>query len=473
MEDGYRLGRWVLGQRIAFRKGRLSAERAARLDALPGWTWNRVDAAWEDQYSCLERFVADHGHARVPNGHRQEGYGLGVWVGEQRAAFRAGRLSAERAARLEALPGWNWDPLDASWEEGFSCLERFVTREGAARVPASHVEDGYRLGTWVNNQRQSYRTGKLSAERTARLEALPGWDWNPVDASWEEGFSCLERFVGREGHARVPQRHVEDGYRLGTWVNNQRQSYRTRRLSDERSARLEALPGWDWNPLDASWEEGYSSLERFVAREGTAIVPVTHVEEGYALGQWVGNQRRAFRDGRLSAERTARLQALPGWDWNPLDASWEEGFSCLERFVDREGHARVPQRHSEDGYRLGAWVSSQRTASREGRLSAERRARLEALQGWKWDALGSSWEEGYSSLERFVDREGHARVPRSRVEDGYPLGEWVHSQRRAYGAGRLDAERAARLTSLPGWTWNPPMGRTPREHGAIGRLRHF
>lgn len=54
---------------------------------------------------------------------------------------------------------------------------RFVAREGRARVPSSHVENGFRLGAWVIEQRSAYREGGLSDERFARLEALPGWGW--------------------------------------------------------------------------------------------------------------------------------------------------------------------------------------------------------------------------------------------------------------------------------------------------------
>jgi len=53
-----------------------------------------------------------------------------------------------------------------------------VTREGHSRVPATHVEGEYRLGSWVSVKRKQYRKGRLSPERIAKLEALPGWVWD-------------------------------------------------------------------------------------------------------------------------------------------------------------------------------------------------------------------------------------------------------------------------------------------------------
>jgi hypothetical protein len=79
--------------------------------------------------------------------------------------------------RLETLPGWTWSIYQADWEESFAALAAYAWREGDARVPQGHVESGFRLGNWVYNQRQRYKSEKLAPERVARLEALPGWRW--------------------------------------------------------------------------------------------------------------------------------------------------------------------------------------------------------------------------------------------------------------------------------------------------------
>jgi hypothetical protein len=62
--------------------------------------------------------------------------------------------------------------------------------------------------------------------------------------------SALRQYAAREGHARVPQNYVEtvDGIdvNLGNWVVSKRGQFKSDRLSAERIAELEALPGWPW-----------------------------------------------------------------------------------------------------------------------------------------------------------------------------------------------------------------------------------
>ncbi|GAN80410.1 helicase associated domain-containing protein [Acidocella aminolytica] len=130
----------------------------------------------------------------------------------------------------------------------------FVEREGHANVPSKHVEpDGFRLGTWVATRRDEYRRGRLSQDRIAALEAVPGWCWNVHDARWERGLAALRRFVEREGHAQVPHHHVEpNGFKLGTWVRRLRYSSFEVGWTKKRIADLEAVPGWSWTAQSVS-----------------------------------------------------------------------------------------------------------------------------------------------------------------------------------------------------------------------------
>jgi superfamily II DNA or RNA helicase len=415
----------------------------------------QTSSMWEFWFGLLQSFVDREGHARVPAKFGERGYLLGQWVGKQRSAKRAARLSPREEGRLEELSGWTWEPFTESWEEACRHLQRFLEREGHAHVPAAHMESGFGLGSWVANQRTLYRNGTLDGQRIERLEALHSWIWDANTLAWENGFKNLARFLKREGHAQVPFGHIEDGYTLHTWVNSQRERYRKNVLDPERLQRLEAVDGWSWGVNSDAWEEGYTHLTSFVERENHAQVTVDHVENGYRLGQWAATQRKLHRRGQLVEQRAERLHDLPGWNWDPVTRAWERGFGCLLSFARREGHCRMPSGHVEDGFELHVWVVRQRGIHRRGKLGVERVQLLESLPGWTWDPFRDAWDEGYAQLMRFVEREGHARVDGRHMENGYALGKWTTMQRVLKRQGDLGPQRVLRLEAVPDWSWSP------------------
>ena len=87
--------------------------------------------------------------------------------------------------------------------------------------------------------------------------------------------------------------------------------------------------------------------------------------------------------GVLTAEQISRLSTL-GFTWDLLVERWEEGFSHLIQFIQREGHSRVLSRHlTEDSFALGQWVLNQR--KNKAKLPTERLQRLDDI-GFIWDA---------------------------------------------------------------------------------------
>jgi Helicase associated domain len=128
----------------------------------------------------------------------------------------------------------------AFWEKGFAALCKFRAREGHCCPPPYHVEDTFRLGKWVTNQR--HRKGLLPLERERRLDAI-GFIWDLRSHNWEQGFITLLNFKRREGHCCVPQFHIEGKYRLGKWVATQRENRKI--MSAERKARLTKI-GFVW-----------------------------------------------------------------------------------------------------------------------------------------------------------------------------------------------------------------------------------
>jgi hypothetical protein len=136
--------------------------------------------------------------------------------------------------------GFVWDTQKIKWEDGLAALFRFKSREGHCRVPSTHVENGFRLGGWVRYQRGN--SDEIDTDRLRRLKEL-GFVWNPHETDWEDAFARLSVYKAREKHCRVPDKYIENGFRLGQWVGVQRST--KQEMSAERKRRLNKI-GFAW-----------------------------------------------------------------------------------------------------------------------------------------------------------------------------------------------------------------------------------
>lgn len=382
--DGNRLGTWVAKQRSRNNTGRLPHERQQLLEELPGWTWNPREDMWEEGLARLLEYVAVNGTSRVPKDAVEEGFSVGTWVTGQRSAFKKGEMLPERIQRLESLPGWTWNTRDDRWPYWYEQLQKFVVEHGHTRLAALEKYEGLRLGQWVAQQRYRRNKGTLDPDQIRLLETFPDWTWDAVASQWEDGFLHLENYVGLHGDALVPQKfRTKDGYKLGQWVTIARSDYRDGRLSADRQGRLESLPGWSWAPRESRWDIGFRRLKNYAQSHGTTRMVRDYIEpdDGFRLGMWAQHQRSAFARGRLSHERVARLEALPGWVWDANAAAWEDNYCRLAEYAAVHGNCAVPGSYRPDGYRLTEWATAQRTLYNKGTLRSDLVARLAALPG--------------------------------------------------------------------------------------------
>lgn len=224
------LGNWVRNNRRI--KEVLGPTKVARLEGL-GFGWEHQDKKWEAGFAALVAFKNREGHCLIPQHHTENEINLGKWVSHQRT--RKSELSAERVKRLVDI-GFVWNSEKNRWNSAYELLLQYRQRTGQIDVPRLHEEDGFKLGSWVKTQRQARLT--MPEDQRTKLNEL-GFIWDKLDEKWEAAFNTLVAFKNREGHCRVPQRHIENNIKLGTWVNYQRSHLSS--LSRDKIQRLKEL----------------------------------------------------------------------------------------------------------------------------------------------------------------------------------------------------------------------------------------
>ena len=68
-----------------------------------------------------------------------------------------------------------------------------------------------------------------------------------------------------------------------------------------------------------------------------------------------------------------------GFVWDAVSQQWEDMFTLLVQYKDREGDCNVPAKHKKDGKNLGLWLTNRRTDKKHGKLDAENKNKLEEL----------------------------------------------------------------------------------------------
>jgi superfamily II DNA or RNA helicase len=345
-KDGeYSLGKWVGAQRV--KKSQLAKVRILKLDAI-GFSWNKYLDTWNQYFDALKIFSEREGNCLVPQLHMECGLSLGKWVARQRQGEI--QCSPERVNKLNSV-GFIWNQNEYSWELGFSNLIKFHAQHRHCNVLSTELTDGYKLGQWVVTQRAA--KNEMNPLRLEKLNELD-FCWDLKAANWASTYILLLKFFEREKHSSVPDNHIEDNIKLGSWVSRQRQVKST--LTESQLKKLDEI-NFNWDPLNEKWESSFQELVKFKERVGHCLVKAKQVENGINLGQWVGVQRQ--NKNNLSTDKLERLNQL-GFSWDPFAEKWEQGFIQLSAFKLKEGHCRVPSNYILDGYPLGRWATAQK-----------------------------------------------------------------------------------------------------------------
>ncbi|WP_078872525.1 helicase associated domain-containing protein [Streptomyces sp. NRRL S-337] len=271
---GFPLGQWVADARRFYARGDMDEDRVEPLEKL-GMVWSHFDVAWEEGLAAARGWAEVNGHLLAPLDATHQGYRVGIWLKNARAAARkaaqieqrraeglpvessAGALSDERREQLEDIdPSWcpAW-PVE--WQRAFH-LVRLHLKAGRTlpTEPGDVVHQGEDLGRWVRSVRLGW--DKLTTAQQWMCEQVLGIEPAAEDEKpkprrtqadkWAMNYKAAHQFYEREGHLRVPRKHVERivgedqeerEHKLGAWIGNQRSRAAT--LSPERVEQLSAI----------------------------------------------------------------------------------------------------------------------------------------------------------------------------------------------------------------------------------------
>lgn len=409
-KNDFALGEWIVYNRQRYLGGNLTQNRIERLEAI-GMVWSTSNDLWEQNYAAATQYYLEHGDLEVPIKYETpSGFGLGVWLGAQRAAHKAGELPQEQVERLDAL-GMDWtNRNDRKWMSLYDVAAAYYHEHGNLNVPSEYVTpDGVLLGKWVARQRYAYlnpdrSSARVTPERKALLDKL-GMVWEKYDP-WQERYDLALAYKTEHGDLEIPSVYkTADGVWLGSWVSRQRQTLNSgsSALSSERRKLLRTLFKGERRPSDpaadhgtvreANWERNFRSAARYARKYKHLLVPASYVDsDGVRLGVWISNLRAARKNRPDSYQVTpAHIKKLNsiGMVWDARDAKWGTAYQQAKVYYKAHGnlHAAANYKSDETGFCLGDWLRRMREwdTTHDPKLTPERRAML--------DKIGMEWSE--------------------------------------------------------------------------------
>lgn len=409
-KNDFALGEWIVYNRQRYLGGNLTQNRIERLEAI-GMVWSTSNDLWEQNYAAATQYYLEHGDLEVPIKYETpSGFGLGVWLGAQRAAHKAGELPQEQVERLDAL-GMDWtNRNDRKWMSLYDVAAAYYHEHGNLNVPSEYVTpDGVLLGKWVARQRYAYlnpdrSSARVTPERKALLDKL-GMVWEKYDP-WQERYDLALAYKTEHGDLEIPSVYkTADGVWLGSWVSRQRQALNSgsSALSSERRKLLRTLFKGERRPSDpaadhgtvreANWERNFRSAARYARKYKHLLVPASYVDsDGVRLGVWISNLRAARKNRPDSYQVTpAHIKKLNsiGMVWDARDAKWGTAYQQAKAYYKAHGnlHAAANYKSDETGFCLGDWLRRMREwdTTHDPKLTPERRTML--------DKIGMEWSE--------------------------------------------------------------------------------
>ena len=365
-ENGYNLGFWLVTQRKIYKNKKLSQEKIELLEKIGMRFENKINKiGWEEYYKLakvyfeknnnleiLQRFKTLDGITYDENGHK-----LGVWINTQRKAYKNRELNKERKELLEKI-GMRFESKKniVDWEENYKLAKAYFEKNNNLEIPRSfktldgvnYDENGYNLGTWLVHQRQTYKRGELNKNKIKLLEKIGMFF--PLDKrekKWMKNYGLAEAYFNKNNNLEIPDSfktlngidYDEHGYKLGVWINFQRQSYKIGKLSKERIELLDKIGmRFSLDKFEKEWMKKYGLAESYFNKNNNLEIPrsfktldgIDYNENGYKLGVWISIQRQSYKMGKLSKERIELLEKI-GMVWE-IRKKTEEKVELCEKY---------------------------------------------------------------------------------------------------------------------------------------------
>ena len=500
-ENGYNLGVWINTQRLSYKKGTLSEDRIEKLKEI-GMIFEDVHKdTWNKMYELAKKYYKHYGDLKIPfsfktiNGYESDenGYNLGFWISTQRVKYKNGTLSEDRIEKLEKIDMIFGIGKQDVWNKMYDLAKKYYEHHGNLKISHSFKtingyetdEKGYKLGFWISKQRINYKNGTLSEDRIEKLEEIGMIFENVYKDTWNMMYKLAKKYYEHYDNLKIPNRFKtingyeidEKGYNLGVWIATQKTNYNKSILSEDKIEKLEEIGMIFKKVNDNTWNMMYKLAKKYyehygdlkISRSFKTINGYEIDKNGYNLGFWISNQRVRYKNDTLSEDRIKQLEKIDMIFGIGKQDAWNIMYDLAKKYYEHYGNLKIPRSFKtvngyetdEKGYKLGVWITTQKTNYNKSILSEDRIKKLEKIGMMFENVNDDKWNKMYELAKKYYEHYDNLKIPKMFKtingyeidEEGYNLGAWINTQRFSYKKGTLFEDRIEKLEEI-GMMWN-------------------
>ena len=213
---------------------------------------------WLKNYYYAKKYYEEHGNLFIPLRYQfidEEGnvVKLGFWLANQKQYYKKNKLDGWKLELLENI-GFVLESRkqieNLKWNEKYELAKKYYEEHGDLIIPASYEcvdEEGniVKLGIWLITQRYLYKNNQLSEERIEKLNNL-NMIWKLEEHMdfniWLSHYNAAKEYYEENNNLLIPQEFVDkDGFKLGNWIQTQRQNYKNNKLENWQIELLELI----------------------------------------------------------------------------------------------------------------------------------------------------------------------------------------------------------------------------------------
>ena len=329
---------------------------------------DRLSMTWMEKYNLAKAYFNHYGDLEIPisfkttNGHEydENGIALGTWICRQRQAYKGQGTQKITPYQIKLLEEIGMRFENERWRKKYNLAKAYFEHYGNLEIPTifkttngyEYDENGIALGNWIGKQRQTYKgqgTQKITPYQIKLLKEIGmRFENKDIMETWMEKYNLAKVYFEHYDNLEIPKTfktingydYDENGIALGTWIVTQRTAYKgdsTNKITPTQIKLLEEI-GMSFYTANRNkiWIEKYNLAKAYFEHYGNLEIPTVfkttngheYDENGIALGQWIANQRNAYKGTcrqKITPDQIKLLEEI-GMKWfnNSIDNKFQK-----------------------------------------------------------------------------------------------------------------------------------------------------